>query len=90
VAGRGEESSRRGGGGDGATRRRWCLSTATAAHGLAVAHGFDKGSRSCPTPNRSINREYRMIRQTTRRLCGLIGSCLLIEVLGLTRTINRD
>jgi hypothetical protein len=49
-----------------------------------------QGQPVVPYPNRSINREYRMIRQTARRLCGLIGSCLLIEVLGPTRTINRD
>jgi hypothetical protein len=59
--------------------------------GLAAeAHGFDRGSRSSPTPNRPINHNYRTIRLTTERLGGLIGLCLLIEVLGPIMMTNRD
>jgi hypothetical protein len=65
-------------GGGARAWRRQCTSLAVAAR------------RSSPTPNRPINHDYRTIRRTTGRLCGLIESCLLIKMLRPIRTINHD
>jgi hypothetical protein len=75
----------------GARAWRQRVSVVAAARGLGGGSGG--GTRAAglsPTLNHLINHDYRTIRRTTERLCGLIRSHLLIEMLGPIRMINHD